>query len=331
MIPQTPPDYNHPDSPNKWRQQTNTTQPQQHPTQSEAESSHNNYKPGNESPHDSESDKSSPVETEEDTPCVPSSYDQTSTFQPNSENQTTNRVRQGRGKQPELEENTSLSDSPSPLSNTKKFLTILVIVLAVAVVALSTSVSNTELSSWRDQVSDATIRAALRPLLDPINPPGVSTLLLISNKEQQAFTSSMGHCIIELLNSQSPSKKFVVKNVEVNIETLNGTKLQLDENIKQILGTSDGIILRNIDRMSKDELNVLFAYCDQENPVITKKLILMTAILPESQLQHSEHHLKQSFLLKKSVNEDFVDGLMSRITANTLVVYDSETERINEK
>jgi hypothetical protein len=63
-----------------------------------------------------------------------------------------------------------------------------------------------------------------------------------------------------------------------------------------------------------DQLRLLFAYCDGENPVIPHRLIIMTATSGSK----NENELRANFKTRFPNEHDFVDALMSRISGHTL-------------
>lgn len=97
--------------------------------------------------------------------------------------------------------------------------------------------------------------------------------------------------------------------------------------MKTLLNTTDGtraVLLRNIgDTRVEDALNqlrLLFAYCDGENPVIRHRLFIMTAASDST----TEDGLRQKFKNYWPQEHDFVDALMSRISGHTLYLSEEQ-------
>jgi hypothetical protein len=110
---------------------------------------------------------------------------------------------------------------------------------------------------------------------------------------------------------------------EIDLKSHHSGKLKLDSNLKSLLGPGDGIravLLRHIDNNPSDDafdqLRLLFAYCDGENPVIPHRLIIMTATSNDI----NENELRERFKTRWPKEHDFIDALMSRISGHTLYV-----------
>jgi hypothetical protein len=65
-----------------------------------------------------------------------------------------------------------------------------------------------------------------------------------------------------------------------------------------------------------EQLRLLFAYCDGENPVIPHRLIIMTA----TSNSENENELREKLKTRFPNEHDFIDALMSRISGHTLYV-----------
>lgn len=80
------------------------------------------------------------------------------------------------------------------------------------------------------------------------------------------------------------------------------------------------VLLRHINNQKSnnalEQLRLLFAYCDGENPAIPNRLIIMTAAT-QSHNEREFHEELKSHWVKE---HDFIDALMSRISGLTLHV-----------
>jgi hypothetical protein len=187
-----------------------------------------------------------------------------------------------------------------------------------------------------------TVLASLKPIIDASSKErqeGVSTLLILSSNEESA--AKLARCLLKLVNTKTRLNKvssfiqFALEmytyllqlSTEINLRSHPGGKLQLDSDLKSLLGSDDvirSVLLRHIDDNPSndaiDQLRLLFAYCDGENPVIPHRLIIMTAT--SNSINESE--LRTNFKNKWPKDHDFVDALMSRISGHTVYIPDDQ-------
>ena len=123
--------------------------------------------------------------------------------------------------------------------------------------------------------------------------------------------------------------KFQINNylfqtsAEIDLNSRRGDKLVLDNKLRSLLGpdgTKQAVLLRGIDDIPADDafdqLRLLFAYCDGENPVFPNRLIIMTAYTNNPH----ESELREKYKTRWPKEHDFIDALMSRISGHTLYV-----------
>ena len=110
-------------------------------------------------------------------------------------------------------------------------------------------------------------------------------------------------------------------STEIDLPTHGGGKLELDSKLKSLLARGEevrAVLLRHIDHVHSDDgieqLRLLFAYCDGENPVIPHRLIIMTAT------GKNERDLRSKYQNGWPREYDFIDALMSRISGHTLYI-----------
>ncbi|CAF3112995.1 unnamed protein product [Rotaria socialis] len=238
---------------------------------------------------------------------------------------------------PSALDNSSSLSPISPKTNSlcwNLFVIVGVFVLIIGILAGFCCVTNKDSDTyhndddWREKVDPenvlssgqrSTICASLRPILDKsfkTEEDSVSTLLILSSNEK--YAADLARCILALVNTDKHKDKV---STEINLPSYLGDKIRLDTNMKSLLQTGDTIralLLRHIDNtLSNDgfeQLRLLFAYCDGENPVISNRLIIMTA----TSLDESE--LREKFKIHWPQEHDFVDALMARISGHTLFV-----------
>ncbi|CAM4772315.1 unnamed protein product [Rotaria magnacalcarata] len=243
----------------------------------------------------------------------------------------------GRNSAPALD-NSSSSSPTSPKTNSVcctlcvivGALVVLIISILIACCCMTNKNSDTYHNGddWRDKVDPknvlssnqrSTICASLRPILDKSSKTeedSVSTLLILSSNEE--YAAILARCVLALVNTEMDKDKVLT---EINLPSYLGNKIRLDTTMKSLLQTGDttrALLLRHIDNtLSNDgfeQLRLLFAYCDGENPVISNRLIIMTA----TSLGESE--LREKFKTRWPQEHDFVDALMARISGHTLFV-----------
>jgi hypothetical protein len=112
-------------------------------------------------------------------------------------------------------------------------------------------------------------------------------------------------------------------STEIDLQSHRGGKQKLDSNLRSLLkpdGAIRAVLLRRIDSNPSDDafdqLRLLFAYCDGENPVVPHRLIIMTA----TSNNMNESELRENFKTRWPKEHDFVDALMSRISGHTLYI-----------
>jgi len=163
------------------------------------------------------------------------------------------------------------------------------------------------------------VRASLKPILDSTRQEeGVSTLLILSSDEESA--AKLARCLLGKVNKKTNKNQI---STEIDLRSHRGGKLTLDSNLRTLLTTTDAIravLLRHIDDIRSndayEQIRLLFAYCDGENPVIPHRLIIMTA----TSNSKTETELRENFKTRWPNEHDFIDALMSRISGHTLHV-----------
>jgi hypothetical protein len=112
------------------------------------------------------------------------------------------------------------------------------------------------------------------------------------------------------------------------MRTYGDDKFQLDADLQSLLSQGDrvkAVVVRHIDDLTSvnqiEQLRLLFAYCDGENPKISERLIIMTASSDNS----NESDLRDKYRNHWPNEHDFIDALMSRISGHTIFIRDDQS------